>query len=215
MTKTHQLEATLRSLKLGGMLDTIDARLTQAAAGELGHIEFLQVLCEDELTRRDAAGFIRRVREAHFESTTTIEEFDFAYNPKVPAAQIRDLATLRFIEASESVILHGPVGVGKTMIAQALGHAACRHGYSCAFTKTSRLVGDLAGGHADRSWETRLKAWTRPNVLILDDFAMREFTPGQADDLYELVTERTKKSLIITANRSASKVGAKSSTTIP
>jgi DNA replication protein DnaC len=89
MTKTHQLEATLRSLKLGGMLDTIDARLTQAAAGELGHIEFLQVLCEDELTRRDAAGFIRRVREAHFESTTTIEEFDFAYNPKVPAAQMR------------------------------------------------------------------------------------------------------------------------------
>ncbi len=203
MTKTHQLEATLRSLKLGGMLETIDARLAQAASGELGHIEFLQVLCEDEITRRDSAGFIRRVREAHFESTTTIEEFDFAYNPKVPAAQIRDLATLRFIEASESVILHGPVGVGKTMIAQALGHAACRHGYSCAFTKTSRLVGDLAGGHADRSWETRLKAWTRPNVLILDDFAMREFTPSQADDLYELVTERTKKSLIITANRSA------------
>jgi DNA replication protein DnaC len=203
MTKTHQLEATLRALKLGGMLDTIDARLAQATAGELGHIEFLQVLCEDEITRRDSAGFIRRVREAHFESTTTIEEFDFAYNPKVPAAQIRDLATLRFIEASESVILHGPVGVGKTMIAQALGHGACRAGYSVSFTKTSRLVGDLAGGHADRSWETRLKAWTRPAVLILDDFAMREFTPAQADDLYELVTERTKKSLIITANRSA------------
>ena len=203
MTKTHQLEATLRALKLGGMLDTIDARLAQATAGELGHIEFLQVLCEDEITRRDSAGFIRRVREAHFESTTTIEEFDFAYNPKVPAAQIRDLATLRFIEASESVILHGPVGVGKTMIAQALGHGACRAGHSVSFTKTSRLVGDLAGGHADRSWETRLKAWTRPAVLILDDFAMREFTPAQADDLYELVTERTKKSLIITANRSA------------
>ncbi len=203
MTKTHQLEATLRALKLGGMLDTIDARLAQATAGELGHIEFLQVLCEDEITRRDSAGFIRRVREAHFESTTTIEEFDFAYNPKVPAAQIRDLATLRFIEASESVILHGPVGVGKTMIAQALGHGACRAGHSVSFTKTSRLVGDLAGGHADRSWETRLKAWTRPAVLILDDFAIREFTPAQADDLYELVTERTKKSLIITANRSA------------
>src|SRR5580698_6453929 len=164
MTKTHQLEATLRSLKLGGMLDTIDARLAQAASGELGHIEFLQVLCEDELTRRDAAGFIRRVREAHFESVTSIEEFDFAYNPKVPAAQIRDLATLRFMEAGESVILHGPVGVGKTMIAQALGHAACRRGYSARFTKTSRLIGDLAGGHADRTWEARLRSWTRPTV---------------------------------------------------
>ena len=204
MTKTHQLEATLRALKLGGMLDSIESRLAQAAAGELGHIEFLQVLCEDELARRDASGIVRRVREAHFESVTSVEEFDFAYNPKVPAAQIRDLATLRFLDDAQSVILHGPVGVGKTMIAQALGHAACRRGYSARFTKTSRLIGDLAGGHADRSWEARLKAWTRPTVLILDDFAMREFTPSQADDLYELITERTKKSLIITANRSAS-----------
>jgi DNA replication protein DnaC len=204
MTKTHQLEVTLRALKLGGMLDSIESRLAQAAAGELGHIEFLQVLCEDELARRDASGIVRRVREAHFESVTSVEEFDFAYNPKVPVAQIRDLATLRFLDDAQSVILHGPVGVGKTMIAQALGHAACRRGYSARFTKTSRLIGDLAGGHADRSWEARLKAWTRPTVLILDDFAMREFTPSQADDLYELITERTKKSLIITANRSAS-----------
>ena len=163
MTKTHHLEATLRALKLGGMLDSIESRLAQAAAGELGHIDFLQVLCEDELARRDTSGIVRRVREAHFESVTSIEEFDFAYNPKVPAAQIRDLATLRFLEEGESVILHGPVGVGKTMIAQALGHGACRRGYSARFTKTSRLIGDLAGGHADRSWETRLKAWTRPD----------------------------------------------------
>ena len=69
---------------------------------------------------------------------------------------------MRFVEARESVILHGPVGVGKTMIAQALGHAACRRGYSAAFTKTSRLVADLAGGHADRSWETRLRPGRGP-----------------------------------------------------
>ena len=201
--RTHQLETTLRSLALSGMLDTLEVRLTQANAGELGHVEFLQTLCEDELARRDAAGIARRVRAAHFEQTCALEDYDFSFNPKIPAARIRDLATLRFVEAGESVVLHGPVGVGKSMIAQALGHQACRRGYTVAFTKTSRLLADLAGGHADRTWEARLRRWARPSVLVLDDFAMRSFTPTQSDDLYELITERTGKSLIATANRAA------------
>lgn len=202
--RAHQLETSLRSLGLSGMLETFEARLAQANAGELGHVEFLQALCEDEVARRDAAGIERRVRAARFEQISTIEEFDFSYNAKVPAAQIRDLATLRFVERGESVILHGPVGVGKTMIAQALGHQACRRGYSVAFTKTSRLLSDLAGGHADRTWETRLRRWARPSVLIVDDFAMRAFTAQQSDDLYELVSERSGRSTIVTANRQAS-----------
>ncbi|MDQ1535765.1 MAG: hypothetical protein QOE58_158 [Actinomycetota bacterium] len=90
------------------------------------------------------------------------------------------------------------------MVAQPLGHNACRRGHSALFTKTSRLLADLAGGHADRSWESRLSRWARPTVLILDDFAMRDFTVGQADDLYELVTERASRSTIFTANRQAS-----------
>lgn len=101
------------------------------------------------------------------------------------------------------MVLHGPVGVGKSHVAQALGHAACRRGFTAAFTKTSRLLADLAGGHADRSWDTRLRRWARPGLLILDDFAMRDFSVSQADDLYELVTERAGRSLVITANRSA------------
>lgn len=201
MTRRHQLESTLRTLKLSGMLDTLEARLAQARAGELGHVEFLQVLCEDEIARRDAAGVIRRVRQARFERPTVIEEFDFAYNPAVPAPIIRDLAALRFLERGESVILHGPVGVGKTFIAQALGHQACRHGHTVAFTKTSRLLADLAGGHADHTWATRLRRWAKPDLVILDDFAMRDFAPTQADDLYELLTERADRSLVLTANR--------------
>jgi hypothetical protein len=84
------------------------------------------------------------VKAARFEHTTTIEDFDFSFNPKIPDAKIRDLATLHFVDAGESVILHGPVGVGKSMIAQALGHRACRRGHSVIFTKTSRLLADLA-----------------------------------------------------------------------
>ena len=202
--RTHQLETTLRSLGLSGMLDTLEARLAQADAGELGHVEFLQALCEDELARRDAAGIARRVRAAHFEQTCAIEDFDFSLQPQDPRRpHPRPGHACASSKPGESVILHGPVGVGKTMIAQALGHQACRRGYTVAFTKTSRLLADLAGGHADRTWETRLRRWARPAVLVLDDFAMREFTPTQSDDLYELVTERAGKSLIATANRAA------------
>jgi DNA replication protein DnaC len=204
MTRPHQLEESMRSLRLTGMLDTLEQRLAQASAGELGHLELLQVLCEDELTRRDALGLERRLVAARFEQAATIEEFDFSFNPKIPVAQIRDLATLRFVDAYESVILHGPVGVGKSHVAQALGHQACRRGHHVLFTKTSRLLADLAGGHADRTWATRLRRFARPGVLILDDFAMRDFTVAQSDDLYELVTERGRKSTIFTANRQAS-----------
>ena len=136
MTRTHQLETTLRALKLSGMLETIEARLTQARAGDLGHVEFLQALCEDEISRRDQAAVARHVRAARFDQTAAIEDFNFNYNPKIPAAVIRDLATLRFLEAGESVILHGPVGVGKTMIAEGLGQQACRRGHSVIFAKT-------------------------------------------------------------------------------
>ncbi|HEX6595828.1 MAG TPA: ATP-binding protein, partial [Acidimicrobiales bacterium] len=82
MSRPHQLETALRSLSLSGMLDTLESRLAQAHAGELGHLEFLQVLCQDEIARREAAALERRLRAARFEQQCTIEEFDFSYNGK-------------------------------------------------------------------------------------------------------------------------------------
>ncbi len=198
------LNQALRTLKLSGMLETLEARLTQARAGELGHIEFLQVLCHDEISRRDSQAVTRRIRRAQFEQQATLEGLDFAASPKLPAAQIRDLAALRWLAAGESVILYGPVGVGKSHVAQALGHLAIRHGADVRFIKTSRVLATLAGGHADRSWDKRLAELTRPAVLILDDFAIRELTAPQADDLYELVSARAAcgRSLVLTSNRS-------------
>jgi DNA replication protein DnaC len=108
VTDRSALASTLRQLKLSGMLDTLDARLAQAHAGELGHLDFLQVLCQDEVSRRESASLQRRVRAARFESEATIEGFDFTASPKLPAAQIRDLAALRWLAAGESVILYGP-----------------------------------------------------------------------------------------------------------
>jgi DNA replication protein DnaC len=200
-TALHQ---ALRTLKLSGMLETLDARLAQARAGELGHLDFLQVLCHDEIGRRETQAVTRRLRRARFDQQATLEEFDFHAGPKLPAAQIRDLAALRWLHAGESVILYGAVGVGKSHIAQALGHQAIRVGADVRFAKTSRVLADLAGGHADRSWAKRLAELARPALLILDDFAMRELAPQQADDLYELVSERIRlgHSMVFTSNRS-------------
>lgn len=201
-TDRNGLTAALRALKLSGMLATLDARLAQARAGELGHLDFLQVLCQDEISRRDTVSLAKRLRRARFEEQATLEGFDFAASPKLPAAQIRDLAALRWLHAGESVILYGPVGVGKTHIAQALGHLAVRHSAETRFLKTSRALAHLAGGRADLTWDKRLRELARPAVLILDDFGMRELSPAQADDLYELITERSGRSLILTSNRS-------------
>ncbi len=197
------LRAALKTLKLTGMLDTLDARLAQTRDGKLGHLEFLQVLCEDEIARRDTAALARRVRRARFEQPNTFEDFDFTVSPKLPAAMLRDLAALRWLDAGESVILYGPVGVGKTHVAQALGHQVARRGGDIRFVKCSRMLADLAGGHADRTIGQRMREYTRPLVLIVDDFAMREHTPTQSDDLYDLVSDRaiTAKPLILTSNR--------------
>ncbi|MGH3296998.1 MAG: ATP-binding protein, partial [Trebonia sp.] len=117
-------------------------------------------------------------------------------------AQVRDLAALRWLQPGESVVLYGPVGVGKSHVAQALAHLAVRAGAGARFMKTSRVLAHLAGGRADRTWDRRLAELTRPAVLV-DDFWMRELTAPQADVLYELITERAGKSLIITSNRAA------------
>ncbi len=174
MADIHQLENKMRSLKLNGMLDTFNMRLTQAQKDSLGFIKFLEFLLEDEGQHRANRRLAGRITKARFEEEKSLEEFNFHFNPKVPTQHIHDLATCRFIERKESIIFCGPVGVGKTHLAQALGHQACRLGYSVLFSKASRLLSDLGGGRADGTWEKRLRRYLKPDLLIIDDFALKE-----------------------------------------
>jgi DNA replication protein DnaC len=200
-TRGH-LAASLKRLCLSGMLATLDARLAQAAAGELGFAEFLQTLCLDEANRRDQAAHERRVKAARFDQpTATMEAFDLTADPGIPAARIRDLAALDWYRSGYHLVISGPVGSGKTHLATAFGHQVIRDGGTCRFTTTSRLFNDMAGGHADGTWAKRLGAYTRPGLLILDDFAIREMTGPQADDLYEIVSARGRKPIVVTTNR--------------
>jgi len=199
---TLQLQPQLKRLKLGGMLQTLELRLDQAHQDKLGHLEFLELMLEDEIQRRANKALARRIGRARFEEERTLADFDFAFNPKIPSAQIRDLATCGFIERKESVLLVGPVGVGKTHLAQAIGHAACRQGRSVLFDKTARVLADLGAGHLDATWERRLRRYLAPDLVILDDFGLRTFTERQGEDLYELVSERVRRgSTIVTSNR--------------
>ena len=197
ITDTKGLAAALRTLKLSGMLGTLEARLAQARAGDLGHLEFLQVLCEDEISRRSGAAIGRRLRRARFDEQSTFEGFDFTASPGHPRRP--DPRPRRPALASRRRISH-PVRPGRRrqdLHRLRLGHQVIRAGHEVRFAKTSRILADLAGGRADATWDKRLKAWARPAVLICDDFGLRELTPAQADDLYELITERVGKPVII------------------
>ena len=202
MVQVHHLQSKLKKLRLGGMLDTLELRLEQADQQRLGYLQFLELMLEDEITRRDQRGLTLRIAQAHFEEIKTLEEFDFNFNPKIPAPKIRELATCRFVAAGESVIICGPVGTGKTHVCQALGHAACRLGYKVLYQRATRLLAYLSGGRADGTWERRFRTYLHPDLLIVDDFCLKELSPQQAEDICELIGERHRtSSTVIASNR--------------
>jgi DNA replication protein DnaC len=202
MNIEHHLENQLKTLRLGGFLQTLELRIDQAQKASLGYVDFLVLVIQDEIERREAKKVNLRLSKASFEEEKTLEGFDFSFNPKLNAKLIRDLGNGTFIERNEHVLLYGPAGVGKSHVAQALGHQACRLGYDVVFTKAVKLFRFLLAGRADHSWEKRLKKYLSPDLLIIDDFGLSALTAIQAEDFYEIVSERhLKSSMVITSNR--------------
>jgi DNA replication protein DnaC len=202
MSLPATLISQLKALKLGPLCDALEVRLAQAQQGHLGYLEFLQLLLQDEVERRQAHSLKRRLQRACFEEPKTLEGFDFGCVPGLNAAAVRDLATGLFIERREHVLLYGPAGVGKTHVAQALGHQACRQGRSTLFLKAAKLFRTLQAARADNTWEAELRKYLTPDLLIIDDFGLKAMTAPQAEDFYEIVAERHQRgSIIVTSNR--------------
>lgn len=168
MSSTDELVALLKKLRLSGVMQTLELRGRQAADENLSHRDYLFRLLQDEVDRRDAKQVEQRVRRAGFEHHRTLEDFDFLFNPQIPRGKVVDLATCTFIERKESVLLLGQTGVGKSHIAQAIGHRACRAGHSVLYIAANDLLRQLRASRADASYDRRLLRFTTPDLLIIE-----------------------------------------------
>ena len=202
MELKHQLTPHLKHLRLSGILETLDARHRQAVDGKWSYIEFLERLLQDEVERRGQKQLTLRLRRATLATTKTLETFDFNFNPTLNRQQLLALAAGDYIREKRNAILCGPTGVGKSDLAQALGHEACRRGYDVLFVNAYKMLQHLHGGRADDSLDRRLKLYLRPDLLILDDFGLKPLQAPGPSDLYDVINERYERgSLLLTSNR--------------
>jgi DNA replication protein DnaC len=204
MELTH-LTPTLRALRISGLLETLEVRNRQAVEGRLAYGEFLVLLLQDEVERRAQAALRLRLRRGTFDPGKTLEAFDFHFNPQLNKAQVFDLATCQFVERHENVLVYGPTGTGKSHLAQALAHEACRRGHEVLFVSTAKMLAHLAGGRADGTLAHRLAKYLRPPLLVLDDFGLKPLRAPGPEDLYDIIHERYERgSILLTSNRDRS-----------
>lgn len=202
MSTTTELRPLLKRLKLGQMLNTLPERLALARRDQLDHAAFLQILLADEVSRRDERRMELQLQKAGFEDICRLEDFDWSAEIRVDRRLLDAAFSLDFIARHEHVILVGPVGVGKSFLAQSLGYAAVRAGNSARFIRADDFLRTLAQARVDHSLEKAFRSFLSPDLLILDDFGLQRMTAQQSTDMYELIIARHRRSsFAMTSNR--------------
>jgi DNA replication protein DnaC len=197
-----ELKDLMRRLRLGRLLDTLPERLALARTQHLPHHDFLEMLLADEVTRRDRQAVNRRAREANLDPTMVLEAWDDSTAVAFDRALWAELCSLRFLDQAHNLMILGPVGVGKTFLANALGHAAVRRKYSVHLERADKLFKRLRAARLDHTHEQEMRKLHRIQLLIIDDLALHPLGTDQTNDFYELIVERHRHhSTIITSNR--------------
>ncbi len=202
MTTTNELTPLLKRLKLGAMLDTLPERIALARREQLDYGAFLQVILSDEVNRRDHRRLELRFQRAGFDQVCRLEDFDWSASITLDRRLLDAAFSLQFLARNEHVLLVGPVGVGKSFMAQAIGYAAVRAGHSVRFLRSDDFFRAMAQARVDHSTDRTFRSFLSPDLLILDDLGLQRMTQQQSMDLYELIIARHRRaSFVITSNR--------------
>jgi DNA replication protein DnaC len=198
----ESLRDPLRKLRLSGLLETLEVRLQEAQGARLTHEEFLELILQDELLVRDQRKIARRVKSAAFRDLKTLEDFDWSFNPRIPRNQMYNLATGKFIKQRRDVLFCSPPGTGKSHLVQAIGYQLIKLGYVVLYRSIFDVVRDFLHDEAMDGHDRVMARYLKPDLLIIDDFGMKELPKRSGEFLFEIVMRRYEtRSTIMTTNR--------------
>ena len=197
-----ELRMILKRLKLSKMLDTLPDRLALARAQKMPHQDLMLLVLGDEASRRDGLAATLRAQRAHLDPDMQLERWDDTAKVTFDKALLNELVSLRFLQAHSHVAIVGPVGVGKSFLAHAIGHIATRRGAQVFALRADKMLKTLKHSRLDNSHEAELRKLIAVDLLIVDDFGLDAMDAQESRDAYEILTERHRAgSMIVTSNR--------------
>ena len=196
----HPIFDKLQSLRFFGMLSCLEEQMQMSDIDQLNFDERLGLLVDREMTERDNRRFKTRLRKAKLRQHACVEDVDFRYKRGLDKSVFMQLTDSKWIKDANNVLIIGPTGVGKTYLACALAHMACRQGYSALYFRLPRLLQELAITKADGRYDKILKTLAKTHLLVIDDWGLRKFVKEQSHDLLEILEDRhSLKSTLITS----------------
>ena len=190
----------MSEMKLYGMLESLDLRLSEALSQNWGASDFISALVTDEKSYRSAAQIRRRLKAASFRTQASFETLDYTTKRTLTKPLVRELMQLQFIKANaQNVMIIGPTGVGKTFLATAIGNQACRHGFTTLFVGVSVFIEKMTMARTDGTYLRLRDRLIKIDLLIIDDIGLKKLPAVIVQDLHDLLEERQEKCTLITS----------------